>query len=175
MNYKVWTKEDIIEVLNKASRKANYPCSIPVTISKTLTVTGGYFQAIFEKDTWGNIKYIKADKFTFSYYYLNGVLHENDVEQLILHEYCHFLTIDNTGEDHGHDELFKENCRLLGCLITGDGELHCDIDNSPYKYKYTITCKKCNNVFGENRIKKNYTDLYCCEYCGSSFKIRKNW
>ena len=128
MNYKVWTKEDIIEVLNKASRKADYPCNIPVTISKTLTVTGG-----------------------------------------------HFLTIDKTGEDHGHDELFKENCRLLGCLITGDGELHCDIDNSPYKYKYTITCKKCNNVFGENRIKKNYTDLYCCEYCGSSFKIRKNW
>ena len=71
MNYKVWTKEDIIEVLNKASRKADYPCNIPVTISKTLTVTGGYFQAIFEKDTWGNIKYIKADKFTFSYYYLN--------------------------------------------------------------------------------------------------------
>lgn len=174
MTYKVWTKEDVIKVLEEASEKANYSCKeVPVVISKNLITTGGYFRGIFT-EAYGGKKYVRADCFTFSYFYLNGVMRKENVKQLILHEYAHFLTIDKTKESHNHDELFKKNCKKIGCTLY-DGSFKSYVSDEPSKYKYTITCRKCNNRFGENRLEKNYTNKYCCTHCSGEFKIEKNW
>lgn len=175
MSYKIWTEKDIREVLNEASQKANYNCShIPIKISKRLITTGGYFEAKYEKNLFGKVIYKGGIKFSFSYYYLNGVLKEEDVRQLILHEYCHFLTIDKTKEHHDHDELFKKNCEIIGCNITSDKAMF-KINEDVKKYKYTVNCSKCNNKFGVNRLEKKFTEKYCCNRCSNEFIISKNW
>lgn len=174
MGYKIWTKDDVVKVLKEASEKVNYPCDkIPVVISKKLTTTGGYFTGIFT-EVLGRKIYLRPHSFTFSYFYLNGVMKEDDVKQLILHEYCHFLTIDKSRESHGHDDLFKKNCKRVGCNIYDEAMLSY-ISDEPGKYRYEITCQQCDHKFGENRLEKNFFDKYACSLCGGEFKAKKNW
>lgn len=170
VNYKVWTINDIREVLDEFGEKVNMSCShIPIEISDKKNTMGSFVY---------QIEYCKKPKleplnFVFSNELLNGDYSEDDVIQTIGHEYVHFYTIIGSQKKQGHSKKFKENCKKIGIsdstYFKGKPK---KLDNS---YKYTIVCKKCGNVFGRHRIPKEYEKYYCCKICEGKLDVKKNW
>lgn len=91
------------------------------------------------------------------------------IVDVIYHECAHALASIETGEQQGHNKIFKEMCARIG--TTNDGvSTHVERTVTQEEvYKYTIYCPNCGFRGGYNRMCKTLQNLaYCsCKDCGS--------
>ena len=103
----------------------------------------------------------------------------------IRHEYAHAAVyLRHPGEKHGHDKLWKDTCRELGC----SPERLAPLDEAYYRRmqktaKYRVHCNNCGRdtyYFREGKIIKTLRQggraKLCCASCGSqsfSLYVRK--
>ena len=101
---------------------------------------------------------------------------DNDIHQVILHECAHAIATFRTGENHGHDNFFKEICAELGT----------DNDKCKYKretptaapvYRYKVYCSECGELIAsykrKGKIIKNI-QFYKCGLCGGKLIVKEN-
>ena len=105
---------------------------------------------------------------------------DNDIINVIKHEYAHYYLLVVTGENHGHDALFKQKCREIGCTHEKThNKLESSDDDTEQEYKYEVWCDDCHKMIGTySRICKTLRNIeYCqCGVCrGSNLRVKQNW
>ena len=85
-----------------------YDFNIPVKINKRLTTTLGRVKWV------GNTETITPISMEFSYQFLKTSTPEC-IDEVIKHECAHYLVTIETRQNHGHDKVFKEMCKRIGC------------------------------------------------------------
>ena len=188
MNYKVFTIDDIKEILKKASDKYKLDATqIPVDVLSFDEVHGfagfeaDYFSVKYKRKV--NSIYLKPVRFVFADILFKYKFPAKFVEHIVMHEYCHYFTSNQTKRDCGHNKEFKEYCNILNIPY----KAHIDLkeytdENSKYNkeevYKYSITCKQCGFSWNRKRIKSvsDFESYYKCPYCGRrEFDIKVNY
>ena len=165
----MWTIDRVIDELNKlAAADGLGHIDVPVTVNARLTTT------------LGRVKYIGIGHKTYvakSIEFSKNLLEtgtDNDIMNVIKHEYVHYFLVETTNVNHGHDRLFKDKCRAIGCEHTAT---HNPLENEG-KFKYEVWCDNCGLVATYSRMGKTLKNLdYCiCGGCKQTgLKMIQNW
>ena len=160
-----WTIEKVKTELDKLAAADNLTIDVPVRENARLTATLG--RVSFHKLTCCPIH------IEFSQKLLNESS-DKDILNVIKHEYVHYFLLCVTGEDHGHDHLFKDKCKAIGCEHI---KSHNPLENEG-TYKYEVWCDNCGLVATYSRMGKVLKNLDSCR-CGqckqSGLKMIQNW
>lgn len=157
---KIFSINDIREILNDISKKAGLDCSdVPIRISSKMKKTYGCFRY---KNSRGKM----VDKeFVFALKLISGDYEDKVVKDTIEHEYIHYLTESLDGFNHKHDIFFKRNCLKYGVNPSTYFTGH---HNEELKQGYKLYCSKCGREVGRrrridaaNNIVKNYRSNCC--------------
>ena len=165
------TEKDLTEMCKEICAKVNYDFTIPVKINKRLTRTLGRVSWIRTND------YVRNTLMEISYQLLTTATEES-IWAVVAHECAHYLVIEETHENHGHDAVFKAMCARIGC--TNDGTIYYDLCRTTPEssiFKYFVTCKKCGNIVGKyHRAGKivQHPDWYKCK-CGGDLDVTQNF
>lgn len=140
---------------------------VPVTINRRL------------KSALGCVRYIDNDPIRIEFSdMLFTTCKDESIQQIMMHECCHYAAAILTGERHGHDAYFKKLCSTLGCTLDGyNGDIERTVSNSEI-YRYEVKCKNCNNVVFYHRAGKviQHIEDYRCGNCGGGpLYVVKNW
>lgn len=165
----MWTIDRVIDELNKlAAADGLGHIDIPVIVNARLT------------STLGKVKYISIGHETYiakSIEFSKNLLEtgtDNDIINVIKHEYVHYFLVETTNVNHGHDHIFKDKCKAIGCEHT---KTHNSLENEG-KFKYEVWCDNCGLVATYSRMGKRLKNLdYCvCGRCHQSgLKMIQNW
>lgn len=165
----MWTIEKVIDELNKlaAADGLGY-IQVPVTVNPRLTATLGRVKYM----GLGNKTYIaKAIEFSKN---LLETGTDNDIMNVIKHEYVHYFLVETTNVNHGHDHVFKDKCKAIGCEHT---KTHNPLENEG-KFKYEVWCNNCGLIATYSRMGKTLKNLDSCSCSGcheSKLKLIQNW
>ena len=105
----MWTIDRVIDELNKlAAADGLGHIDVPITANARLTSTLGRVKYICVGGSYmaKNIEFSKA---------LLEEGTDNDIINVIKHEYVHYYLVETTNENHKHDTLFKRKCAEIGC------------------------------------------------------------
>lgn len=170
----MWTIDRVIDELNKLAEADGLGyINVPITANSRLSTTLGRVKYM----CIGKELYV-AKSIEFSQALLNTGT-DNDIINVIKHEYVHYFLIETTNVNHGHDARFKQKCAEIGCEhnkthngLESDGFLKKD-------FKYEVWCEDCNKmVRGYSRMCKTLKELnYCvCGICNQPhLKMIQNW
>lgn len=121
------------------------------------------------RTTFGRVKYRTEgrkcipERIEFSENVLSG--DEAFLMDTLKHEMAHYIVMKKTGENHGHDRLWKEEAARLGCRPRATVR-NADIDIEREPYRYEVICKSCGKVIGYYRRQSKVTK--------NPFKYRSN-
>lgn len=165
----MWTIEKVREELDKlaAADGLGY-IKVPVTVNSRLTATLGRVKYM----GLGNKTYI-AKSIEFSKELLETGT-DNDVMNVIKHEYVHYFLVETTNVNHGHDHVFKDKCKAIGCEHI---KTHNPLENEG-RFKYEVWCEECGLVATYSRmgkILKNLNDCRCGKCKKPGLKMIQNW
>ena len=157
------TMHNILKICKETFEKEKMIFNIPVEINGRL------------KRTLGRCTYEKYDDVTVPILieFSRDLIESDDIEQIretIIHECAHAIVTLQTGERHGHDELWKRTCRRLG--IAGE---RCAKKPASENYKYICTCADCGKIVGRYfRAGKVVREpwLYHCK-CGGKIEVEQ--
>ena len=162
----MWTIERVIKELNNLAAADNITIDTPVNINGRLSRTLG--RVHFNGVTCSPLK------IEFSRSLLEHGT-DNDIINVIKHEYVHYFLLITTGENHGHDYMFKAKCAEIGCE---HDKTHNEVE-AKQKYKYEIWCMDCNAIIGTRSRKckliDNIKDCQCGRCYGGNLKVIQNW
>lgn len=171
MKYKIWTVNDIQEVLDNVADKSEISVDgIPIIISGRMTrVKGCCCYRIKDKK-------LVTTKFKFAKQLVNGTYPEHIVKEVIIHEYAHHYINTKTNKSQKHNKLFKETCRMLG--ISDEtyfqyGEIY---EQKVVTYKYKVSCTKCGTIYNRKVLKggpEEYIKKYVCGNCRGKLKVEE--
>ena len=83
---------------------------------------------------------------------------EEDVKQVVLHEFAHYHLLLTDPENAGHTQQFRDFCKEIGCTHTGAK----NTSNTMFKdigalksvgYKYILKCPECGAIVGRYKTK----------------------
>ena len=163
----MWTIERIIAELNKLSCADGLgEIAVPVVINGRL------------KRTLGRVTFMSGvcvpTKIEFSKILIETGRDE-DIINVIKHEYAHYYLLEATHVDHGHDAVFKRKCAEIGCTHDHT-QNHVEMTA---KYKYEVWCEDCDVCIGAYSRKCKTLDniKFCtCGRChGGNLKVIQNW
>ena len=102
---------------------------------------------------------------------------DDKVMEVVLHELGHALVTLQTGENHGHDAIFKQACHRLGTFNDG-WRVDFDVESGykPRPAKYKLYCSYCNKWAGDRtrRCKVvDHPDWYRSRCCNAPIKVVK--
>lgn len=106
----------------------------------------------------------------------------DSLRDIVLHECAHYIATKRTGQNHGHDEYFKNICRRIGTSAentTIKATFKKEDNIGKPAHKYSIFCKTCNKEIG-NRDKmcpvlRDIDNCYC-KKCGQyNLYYTQNW
>lgn len=162
------TIEQIREFCNEVAAKHNFKINFPIEVNGRLTATLGRVTTI-------NGVIVSME---MSRRHLETATDEAIIET-VLHELAHAFAIMETGENHGHDAVFKAMCHRIG---TGnDKAYHNNLKLKKPKeeiYKYGIYCVKCGKAIGyRSRACKltKYPQAYLSTCCSASLNVIQNF
>lgn len=165
----LWEEKHIRKILNNLEKQFNLSCeSIAIRISNRMISTlGCYSFKIKDKN-------LLSKEFVFSKSLLEYYSDE-DIINVIKHEYLHFYVNTLYNKNMGHNKIFKEYCNIIGIDDKASSKIE-PIKKIPHttNYKYKITCKKCGNVFYRKRIYRGinyFSKHYRCSKCMGKFVI----
>lgn len=95
----------------------------------------------------------KQIEMSAAYVFQNEEAHVRDT---ILHEIAHALV----GVEHGHDDVWKEMCRLVGCSPKA-----CDNSAQLPAGTWQARCTNCLTLFNRHRKPVQLSGIYC-KRCG---------
>lgn len=103
---------------------------------------------------------------------------KESIDEVLIHEFCHWYLATTTHEDHGHDAVFKELCMRLGGG-SGKTTTHVDriVENSKL-FKYQCFCAECGKELGHySRAGKviQYPERFYSYCCNADLKVVQNW
>ena len=105
----MWTIDRVIDELNKLAEADGLGrIDVPIIVNSRLSTT------------LGRVKYMRvggaymAKSIEFSKALLDSAT-DNDIINVIKHEYVHYYLVETTNENHKHDALFKRKCMEIGC------------------------------------------------------------
>jgi len=159
-----WSVKEITTVCEETfKREGEIFCDIEVSINARL------------KTTLGRCFYKKIDmavvptKIEISRSLIEE--HPDQVHDTIVHECAHAIVCLKTGEQHGHDSIWKACCRRLGI-----SDERCANNAASEKYKYVCSCTECNKIVGKyfraGKVVK-YPQFYSCAECGGKIKVEQ--
>ena len=90
----------------EVANKFNLILDTPIRVNNRLSTTLG--RVIFVRGTCEPIA-IEFSPLIFKH-------SDEEVEQIILHEMAHWLILKIEKKKHGHDEVFKKYCKMIGCV-----------------------------------------------------------
>ena len=168
----MWTIDRVIDELNKlAAADGLGHIDVPITANSRLTTT------------LGRVKYMRvggsyiAKSIEFSKALLDSGT-DNDIINVIKHEYVHYYLIETTNENHKHDALFKRKCAEIGCTHDKTRNYLESDYNEKTQFKYEVWCDDCGLIGTYSRMCKTLKDLdYCrCGRCNKTgLKMIQNW
>ena len=170
----MWTIDRVIDELNKlAAADGLSNIDVPVIVNGRLTRTLGrvkYFGLGGDAYVAKSIEFSKA---------LLEEGTDNDIINVIKHEYVHYYLVETTHENHKHDALFKRKCAEIGCTHDKtQNALEADYGEKE-KFKYEVWCGDCVKCIGTySRMCKTLKNIrYCkCKNCGgSNLTVQQNW
>ena len=106
------------------------------------------------------------------------VAHDNDIINVIKHEYVHYYLVETTNENHKHDALFKRKCAEIGCTHDKTRNYLESDYNEKAQFKYEVWCDDCGLIGTYSRMCKTLKTLdYCkCGICNKTgLKMIQNW
>lgn len=173
----MWTIDRVIDELNKlAVADGLGRINVPITANSRLTTTLGRVKYM----GIGKEFYI-AKSIEFSQALLDTGT-DNDIINVIKHEYVHYFLIETTNVNHGHDAMFKRKCAHIGCTHDKTrNKLESDTFNAAAggQTKYEVWCEDCQAIVGQyQRMCKTLRTLnHCkCGRCnGTALKMIQNW
>ena len=168
-----WTIERITELCEEYCGKVGVEFTIPAKINGRLTRTLGRCVAEYNSVTG----VVKSKSLEFSKVFLETATDES-IEAVIGHECAHYVVIQKTRANHGHDEVFKSYCQKMG--VDNDKTTYRPKSTVPNEkiYKYTLYCSKCGKfVTGRSRACKvtNHPEGYVSDCCDEALRVSKNW
>ena len=167
----MWTIEQVKNELNKL-READQlpPITCPVTVNGRLTRSLGRVKFMCNFPTAIEFSRILLEEGT-----------DNDIINVIKHEYVHYFLLITTKERHGHDAMFKAKCAEIGCThdkARNNFEAE-TIGKELDITKYEVWCEDCDEIIGRyHRMCKTLKTIkYCsCGKCGShALIVKQNW
>ena len=161
-----WTVERITNKCKELSLTVGDNFDCPVHINTRLRKTLGRVILENYNEKW------YPTKLEISKLLLETGLDE-EIEDIIKHEWCHYWITKSTKEDHNHDKVFRALCAKVGC----DGA-----PKAKHKLvtsKYEVYCPNCKQVIGGySRMCKTLRQLpncYCKRCGGNSLVLKQNW
>ena len=168
----MWTVEDIKARCQEMSDIVGDTFDCPVRINSRLTRTLGRVDSIKCNGHWEN-EVLQISK------QLLSTSTDECIKSVIDHEWAHYYATKSTGENHGHDTLFREICAKIGC--TNDGtKTHVDRTvASNTIYKYQVYCSTCDDfIAGYSRMcstLKNLKSCTCKKCHTNNLTLIQNW
>lgn len=142
----------------------------PIAISPRMTVAKGKFEFRITKTKKGTT--IKPLGIKIAKNLLNDY-HDEDIIQTIRHECVHFIVNVYKQDNHGHDKIFKQYCRMLG--ISDETYFTA---KSKVEERYIGKCQKCGYEYRRNKLRKSTLEnwiLNChCHKCHGELHIIDN-
>ena len=167
----MWTVQEIREILNELATSINLVYDTPIKINGRLTKTLG--RVIAEPAAFDSYK---PEVIEFSKQFLETSTDES-VRQVIMHEFCHWAVLVETGKIHHHDAVFKAMCRRIGCDFNRPQTKVERIVSDDKLFKYIVKCKDCDNEMHYNKAGKvvKNPEWYGCGKCGGELEVIQNW
>ena len=166
----MWTVKDIENECKRISAKVGDNFDLPIRVNGRLTRTLGRVTSRRLNDVW----YPEVMEISKQ---LLETATEESIKSVIAHEWCHYYVTKDTGEDHGHDRVFKAMCARIGC--DNDGTKTKVERTVEVHSKYEVFCGTCNEVIANYaRMSKNLQRLNecTCKRCNTSnLKLIQNW
>jgi predicted SprT family Zn-dependent metalloprotease len=166
----MWTIKDVENECHKISAKMGDKFDIPVRVNGRLTRTLGRVTIRRINGVW------YPEVMEISKQLLETATDES-IKSVIEHEWCHYFTAKETGEDHGHDKVFKAMCARIGC--DNDGTRTKVERTVEVHSKYEVYCGTCKDIIANySRMSKNLQrlDERTCNRCKTSnLKLIQNW
>ena len=141
--------------------------SCQITISTRMTVAKGKFEFRITKakgKTTIEPVGIKISKSLLNDY------HDEDIIQTIRHECVHFIVNVYKQENHGHDKMFKQYCKMLGISDETYFTAKAKVEE-----RYIGKCQKCGYEYRRNRLRKstfeNWIHNCHCHKCHGELHI----
>lgn len=170
-----WTVETIRELCIEYCNKCGVNFASPIIINARITTTlGRCFSMRGSDNKWYPFK------LEFSKTLLETAT-DDCIKSVIMHECAHYVATAITKESHGHDNVFKMYCAMIG--TTNDGshffnlERKANVDKNSI-YRYTLYCKKCGDFLGgyqkQTKVTRNH-QIYRSNCCHSPIAVLKNW
>ena len=146
----------------EVANKFNLILDTPITVNNRLSTTLG--RVIFVRGTCEPIA-IEFSPLIFKH-------SDEEVEQIILHEMAHWLILKIEKKNHGHDEVFKRYCKMIGCIDNTASTK--EVFERPGDLKYDLICEKCGFIGGRSRTIKRIYEYHCAK-CGGALRLKQNW
>ena len=148
--YKIWDIESIRNYMKELEIKSGFklPNNIPIEIKNFKR----YLGVTYEEYNDDNKIYIK--KFAFCTNLLDGFIPDEEVKDVICHEFCHAWADTNEYFSHNHGEKFIICCEKLNCnpdKCTKSDIIHKGLKESK-EYKLNNNPNK-NTILLKNKIK----------------------
>ena len=162
------TIQEIREFCNQVAAEHGFTINFPIEVNGRLTRTIG-------RVTSRGKEVILME---FSKRHLE-IAREESIKETVLHELAHVFVTLETGEDRGHDAVFKAMCARIG--TSNDKTYHNNLKTIvpvENQHKYAIYCKSCGKfVCGRSRACKltQTPEYYESNCCHSGLKVIQNW
>ena len=103
---------------------------------------------------------------------------KESIDEVLIHEFCHWYLAETTHEDHGHDATFKALGQRLGGG-SGKTTTYVDrvVDNSKI-FKYQCFCAGCGKEvahYSRASFAVGHPDLCSTSCCNRELKVIQNW
>lgn len=170
----MWTIDRVIDKLNNLAEADGLgQITVPIVVNGRLSRTLGRvkFEII-------NGNTCITTKIEFSKALLeNGT--DNDIVNVIKHEYVHYYLLETTAYNHGHDAVFKKKCAEIGCSHDKTANTLENNYTEKKKFKYEVWCPSCVSLLGTySRRGKTLNNISNCKCgkCGSEhLVVKQNW
>lgn len=168
----MWTIERLTNLCIEYCGRAGVEFNSPVIINpRSRRRLGGCYRRL-DWNGW------VPTKIEFSKIFLS-VASDEEVEKVVAHECAHYVTTALTHEDHGHDEIFRHYCAVIG--TDNDGYyliLDSYAEHADKVYKYTFYCSKCGKFAGGRSRACTITqhpEWYKANCCQAPLNMIQNW
>ena len=165
--------KDVLVHVSEAFAKGGYDFAtsgIDVKINKRLTRTLGRCIGTRSRDSY------TPNRIEFSAELL-ATSTDKSIIDVIYHECAHALVGLETGENHGHDAVFKAMCHRIGTNNDGTTtKVERTVEDTEV-YKYFVYCNQCGQIAGKYHRAGNvvkYPEHYHCK-CGGSLHVVQNY
>ncbi len=102
---------------------------------------------------------------------------DEDIIQVLKHEWAHYYVTKKTKCKHGHDNYFKDICAKIGCSHSASRGAVEQTTAPENIYKYTVYCPRCGFLGGYSRMCQTLKTIqFCiCKQCnGKGLYYKQN-